>query len=306
MDDVALLHELEPEAARLLERHLANAEEWFPHDVVPWERAQSLVDEGFTYGIDSVPEGVRSALFVNLLTEDNLPWYSRTISRMFSRESAWGEWVHRWTAEEGRHAIAMRDYITVSGLLDPVELERGRMIQVSTAVVPEPPTAADGMCYVAIQELATRISHRNTGKYLNDPVGYNVMMRLSTDENHHHLFYRDLVSKLLEMDPSSAVTALSRQVIDFAMPGVGIPHFEHHAKNIAKSEIYDFVIHYERILVPLLQRHWMIENISGLNAAAEQARDSLMNHMARLGKIVSRQNERRAATADSETAAGVH
>ncbi len=295
MDDVTLLHELEPEAARLLERHLANTEEWFPHDVVPWERAQSLIDEGFTYGVDSVPEGVRAALFVNLLTEDNLPWYSRTISRVFSSKSAWGEWVHRWTAEEGRHAIAMRDYITVSGLLDPIELERGRMIQVSTAVVPEPESAADGMCYVAIQELATRISHRNTGKYLSDPVGYNVMMRLSTDENYHHLFYRDLVLKLLEIDPSTAICALERQITNFAMPGVGIPNFEAHAKNIAKAEIYNFTIHYERILVPLLNRHWLIENISGLNAAAEQARDSLITYMARLAKIVSRQNERRAA-----------
>jgi acyl-[acyl-carrier-protein] desaturase len=296
MDDVALLHELEPEAARLLDRHLENAEEWFPHDVVPWERAQSLVSDGFTYAADSIPEGVRSALFVNLLTEDNLPWYSRTISRVFSSTSAWGEWVHRWTAEEGRHAIAMRDYITVSGLLDPVELERGRMIQVSTAVVPEPETAADGMCYVAIQELATRISHRNTGKLLNDPMGYAVMMRLSTDENHHHLFYRDLVSKLLEIDPSSAVCALHRQITNFAMPGVGIPNFENHAKNIAKAEIYDFAIHYERILVPLLTRHWVIENVAGLNAAAERARDSLTSYMARLAKIVTRQNERRAAS----------
>lgn len=297
MDDVTLLHELEPEASRLLERHLGNAEEWFPHDVVPWERAPSLLEKGFTYATDSVPEAVRSALFVNLLTEDNLPWYSRTISRVFSRDSAWGEWVHRWTAEEGRHAIAMRDYITVSGLLDPVELERARMTQVSTAVVPEPESAADGMCYVAMQELATRISHRNTGKLLNDPVGYNVMMRLSTDENYHHLFYRDLVSKLLEMDPSTAVTALSRQVLNFAMPGVGIPHFEHHAKLIAKAEIYDYVIHYEKILVPLLTRHWVVDTLSGLNAVAEQARDALMNHMDRLSKVVARQIDRRAASA---------
>lgn len=297
MDDVALLHELEPEAARLLERHLGNAEEWFPHDVVPWERASSLVSDGFTYASDNIPVAVRSALFVNLLTEDNLPWYSRTISRVFSRDSAWGEWVHRWTAEEGRHAIAMRDYITVSGLLDPVELERARMTQVSTAVVPEPESAADGMCYVAMQELATRLSHRNTGKLLNDPVGYNVMMRLSTDENHHHLFYRDLVSKLLEMDPSTGVIALSRQVLNFAMPGVGIPHFEQHAKLIAKAEIYDYVIHYEKILVPLLTRHWVVDALSGLNAAAEQARDALINHMERLSKIVARQIDRRGAAA---------
>ena len=36
-----LLLELEPEAERLLERHLAVAEEWFPHEYVPWDRGRS-------------------------------------------------------------------------------------------------------------------------------------------------------------------------------------------------------------------------------------------------------------------------
>ncbi len=35
--------------------------------------------------------------------------------------------MHRWTAEEGRHAIAMRDYLLPSRAVDPVELERLRM-----------------------------------------------------------------------------------------------------------------------------------------------------------------------------------
>jgi len=222
MDDLALLSELEPEAERLLNRHLESAEDWYPHDYVPWDRAQRLLTDGFSYGESELPEGVRSALLVNLLTEDNLPWYTRTISRMFGGESAWGTWAQRWTAEEGRHAIVMRDYITVSGLVEPRELEDGRMAQVSSAIVPEPESAADGMCYVAVQELATRISHRNTGTML-DKTGYDVMMKLSTDENRHHLFYRDMVTKLLELNPSLAVEALERQIVNFAMPGVGIP-----------------------------------------------------------------------------------
>lgn len=300
MDDVAILTELEPEAERLLNRHLETAEEWYPHAHVPWERAQRLVEEGFTYGQNSLPEGVRSALLVNLLTEDNLPWYTRTISRMFGGESAWGEWAQRWTAEEGRHAILMRDYITVSGLVEPHELEDGRMAQVSKAIVPEPPGAADGMCYVAVQELATRISHRNTGTMLDDKVGYDVMMKLSSDENRHHLFYRDLVSKLIELDPSTAVEALERQVVGFSMPGVGIPGFAEHSRAIAQAGIYDFAIHHERIIVPLIVRHWAIDKIEGLNATAEKARESLMRHIERVGKVAKRQAERRASLASAE------
>jgi len=56
---------------------------------------------------------------VNLLTEDNLPSYHHEIALIFGREHAWGEWVHRWTAEEGRHAIAMRDYMLVARKVDP-------------------------------------------------------------------------------------------------------------------------------------------------------------------------------------------
>lgn len=301
MDDLALLKELEPEAERLLNRHLDSAEDWYPHDYVPWDRAQRLLIDGFSYGEADLPEGVRSALLVNLLTEDNLPWYTRTISRMFGGESAWGVWAQRWTAEEGRHAIVMRDYITVSGLVEPRELEDGRMAQVSSAIVPEPESAADGMCYVAVQELATRISHRNTGTML-DKTGYDVMMKLSTDENRHHLFYRDMVSKLLELNPSLAVEALERQIVNFAMPGVGIPGFAEHSKAIANAGIYDFAIHHEKIIVPLVFRQWAIDKVEGLNASAEKARENLMRHIERVGKVAKRQAERRAAALDAAAA----
>ncbi|MEY3266891.1 MAG: hypothetical protein RJA15_1337 [Actinomycetota bacterium] len=297
MNDSQLLAELEPVAERLLNRHLDTAEDWYPHEEVPWYRAARLAVDGYSYGEKSIEPGVRSALLVNLLTEDNLPWYTRTISRMFGGESAWGVWAQRWTAEEGRHAIVMRDYITVSGLVEPRELEDGRMAQVSAAIVPEPLSAADGMCYVAVQELATRISHRNTGTMLEDKVGYNVMMRLSSDENRHHLFYRDMVTELLALDPSMAVEALERQIVDFAMPGVGIPGFVEHSKAIAQSGIYDFAIHHEKIIIPLVVRHWAIDKVEGLSPTAEQARDRLMHHIERVGRVAKRQADRRASAA---------
>ena len=59
-----------------------------------------------------------------------------------------------------------------------------------------------------MQELATRIAHRNTGKLLEDRLGYEVMARVASDENLHFLFYRDLVTAALEVDPSTTVIAL--------------------------------------------------------------------------------------------------
>ena len=62
----------------------------------------------------------RTALIVNLLTEDNLPSYHHEIATLFGRDGAWGTWVHRWTAEEGRHGIAIRDYLLTTRAVDPV------------------------------------------------------------------------------------------------------------------------------------------------------------------------------------------
>jgi acyl-[acyl-carrier-protein] desaturase len=289
-----LIAELEPTVATLLDRHLSQSKEWFPHELVPWGRGSDF-ERGWewTPDVSPMPEAVRSSLFVNLLTEDNLPYYFRTIEAMFGRDSAWGEWSRRWTAEEGRHSIVIRDYLTVTRGLDPTALERARMAQVSCGQVPEPELPQDGMVYVSLQELATRIAHHNTGKMLEDPAGYEVMKRVASDENRHYLFYRDLASAALEIDPSGMVLAIERQVREFEMPGTGIVDFEAHARSIAAAGIYDFLIHYEQILLPVVVRHWGVEQLEGLTPEAEKARKSLMTRIERIGRAGRRQAARR-------------
>ncbi len=299
MSSVALLAALEPTAGRLLDRHLATNKEWFPHELVPWGQGRDFEADYQWAPDDAVlsPE-VRSALFVNLLTEDNLPYYFRTIERMFGGDTAWGTWARRWTAEEGRHSIVIRDYLTVTRSIDPVELERARMAQVSCGEVPEPETVLDGLVYVALQELATRIAHYNTGKLLSDPAGYEVMKKVASDENRHYLFYRDLVTAALELDPSGTVMAIERQVRTFEMPGTGILDFEVHAKAIAHAGIYDFAIHHDQILAPVVLRHWAVESLEGLSPEAEQARAALVKRIGRIAMAGRRLAARREETAE--------
>ena len=299
----ALLAELEPTAARLLDRHLSTSKEWFPHDFVPWSQGQDF-EPGYEWSPDevSLSDEVRSALFVNLLTEDNLPYYFRTIEAMFGRDSAWGTWARRWTAEEGRHSIVIRDYLTVTRAIDPVALERARMAQVECGEVPEPGTPQDGFAYVALQELATRIAHHNTGKLLEDKAGYEVMKKVASDENRHHLFYRDLVTAALEVDPSGMILAIERQVRTFEMPGTGIMDFDAHAKAIAKAGIYDFLAHHDQILVPVVLRHWGVAEIDGLSPEAEIAQAALVKRIHRIGKAGRRFASRRDETAAAEPA----
>jgi acyl-[acyl-carrier-protein] desaturase len=164
---------------------------------------------------------------------------------------------------------------------------------VSCGQVPEPELPHDGLVYVSLQELATRIAHHNTGKMLDDPHGYEVMKRVAADENRHYLFYRDLATAALEVDPSNMVLAIERQVREFEMPGTGIIDFETHAKAIAKAGIYDFLVHYEQILLPVVVRHWGVEKLEGLTPEAEQARHALMVRIERIGKAGRRQAARR-------------
>jgi acyl-[acyl-carrier-protein] desaturase len=299
------LAELEPVAARLLDRHLAGAKEWFPHEFVPWALGRDF-EPGAPWdpeSVDLAPE-VRSSLFVNLLTEDNLPYYFRTIETLFGRDSAWGTWVRRWTAEEGRHSIVLRDYLTVTRALDPVALERARMAQVERGEVPEMDTPADGIVYVALQELATRVAHHNTGKRLADSAGRNIMKRVASDENRHYLFYRDLASAAIELAPSEMVLAIERQVRTFEMPGTGIIDFQAHAQAIARAGIYDFQVHHDQVLVPVVLGHWKIESLDGLTPEAEDARAVVLKRIDRIGRAGRRFARNREAAARSLVGAG--
>jgi acyl-[acyl-carrier-protein] desaturase len=290
MDDAVMLAELLPTVERLVDRHLSMAKEWFPHDIVEWRPPPVTTVHGSN---DPLPEGVASALFVNVLTEDNLPYYFASIDGLFGRDGAWGYWTRRWTAEEGRHSIVLRDYLIMSGRIDPVLLERARMAQVTGGVSPQPTSIADAFAYLALQELATRIAHHNTGKALPDTEGYTVMKRVAADENLHYLFYRDLVSAALEIDPSGMVEAIKRQVLTFEMPGTGIPGFAQHAKAIAGAGIYDLSVHHDSILRPVVLGNWNVEGRQGLTPEAEAARRRLVQFITRLGRASSKSKERR-------------
>jgi acyl-[acyl-carrier-protein] desaturase len=294
MNDEELLHELAPEAERLLERHLATAKEWFPHELVPWEQV-AVRDPREPFDPDHRPmdDAVRRALVVNLLTEDNLPYYTTEITRLFGCDHPWGAWARRWTAEEGRHSIVIRDYLTVTGSVDPVALERGRMQHASYGFHQPIEGSADGFVYVALQELATRISHRTTGTLMTDKAGYDVMGRVANDENLHYLFYKDVAAAAVAVDPSAMVLAMERQVKGFQMPGAGIDDFAASAKAIAAAGIYDLEIHHDQILAPVILRHWRLESLEGLTPEAEQGRARLANRLERIGKLGRQQAERR-------------
>jgi len=302
-----LVRELEPVAARELDRHLAMAKEWFPHEYVPWSEGTNFDGEydgdAWAEGQSPVDAVSRTALVVNLLTEDNLPSYHRALSDITGRESAWGEWVHRWTAEEGRHAIAMRDYLTVTRAVDPVALERERMDHMGhgfESVHEE--SVLTTMAYVSFQELATRISHRNTGRHTDDPGCDRLLARIAADENLHMLFYRNVMEAAFHLSPDAAMQAVAQVAENFAMPGSEVEGFTRRSLTIALAGIYDLRIHHDEVLAPVL-RAWNVWDREDLGPEGVAARERLAAFLAGLDADATRFEQRRAERAARAAAA---
>ena len=293
-----LLLELEPVVEENLNRHLTMAKEWFPHEYVPWSDGRNydgpLNGDAWSVEDSEMSDVARSALIVNLLTEDNLPSYHHEIATLFGRDAAWGDWVHRWTAEEGRHGIAIRDYLLTTRAVDPVQLERLRMDHMSTGYTALHDDMVRSLAYVSFQELATRVSHRNTGKITGDAVGDQLLARVAADENLHMVFYRNLLGAALELDPSQTMRAITDVVTQFAMPGTDIAGFQRKAVEMAIAGVYDIRQHRDDVVAPVL-RFWNVFEIEGLDAEGEKARTELADFMAELEKQALRFEDKRDA-----------
>ncbi|CAJ1503932.1 acyl-ACP desaturase [[Mycobacterium] holstebronense] len=302
LTDLEILRELEPVAATNVNRHELVATAWSPHDYVPWGRGRNFARMG---GSDWSPEQsqlsdvAKAAMITNLLTEDNLPSYHRQAAKYFSDDGAWAAWVGRWTAEENRHGIVIRDYLLVTRGVDPVALEQARMQHVSNGFGATAEEDARhktdfllSVAYVTFQELATRVSHRNTGKVCNDPVADRMLQRVAADENLHMIFYRNVCGAALDLVPDQALEAVADVVENFRMPGQGMPNFRRNGVLMAKHGIYDPRQHLDEVVRPNL-RKWRIFERDDFTSRGEQRREQLATYLENLERQVIRFEEQR-------------
>jgi acyl-[acyl-carrier-protein] desaturase len=287
LTDLQLLRELEPVVEPLVDRHMRMKKDWNPHDFIPWSDGKNyyaLGGQDWDIEQSKLSEVARVAMLTNLLTEDNLPSYHREIAMNFSMDGPWGFWVNRWTAEENRHGIALRDYLVVTRNVDPVELEMLRVEQMTRGFSPGQnqqgglelfaESLFDSVIYVTFQELATRVSHRNTGKACEDPIADQLLQRVSADENLHMIFYRDVSEAGFEIAPNQAMKSLHKVLRNFKMPGYTIPDFRRRAVTIASGGVYDPRIHLDDIVMPVLKK-WRIFEREDFNGESARMRDDL-------------------------------
>jgi acyl-[acyl-carrier-protein] desaturase len=166
--------------------------------------------------------------------------------------------------------------------VDPIGLEQARIAQVTAGFSPgqqgqraiRPDSMLDALSYVTFQELATRVSHRNTGMACAEPIADQLLKRVAADENLHMIFYRGLTAAALDIAPDQATTSIWRMLVNFQMPGFAIPNFRRNAVKIAIGGIYDLRQHLDDVVMPVL-RKWRIFEREDLGPEGARRRDEL-------------------------------
>jgi acyl-[acyl-carrier-protein] desaturase len=148
------------------------------------------------------------------------------------------------------------------------------------------------LAYVSFQELATRVSHRNTGRATGEPVADQLLARIAADENLHMIFYRNLLQAAIQLDPDQTMRAITEVVKTFEMPGADIPGFQRKAVEMAIDGIYDLRQHRDDVVMPVL-RFWKVFEVEGLSAEGEQARIELSEFLEDLDAQASRFEDKR-------------
>ena len=199
---------------------------------------QENVSQWASHNIDIEPI-VKATLLVDAATEENLPWYTARIDRGFE---SWQEWNGRWTAEEKSHGEIMVRDIEARGILNmSTEWLPVREQNMATGIHPLITSLADGVAYVATQELLTKLAHFQSSRIM-DARGAKTLRAIGADEGRHYQFYMSALKALSLIDPDAALSAMRRQHQgdNFAMPGQkGIPDYEKYARIIALSGIFD-------------------------------------------------------------------
>ncbi len=99
-EKLALVEAIDSRVESLTEAHLSRRSDWYFHDIVPWERGESFREKPWDVSQCTISEDARTSLVLNLLTEDNLPYYHALIEKHMPNTSAFVKWNRLWTAEE--------------------------------------------------------------------------------------------------------------------------------------------------------------------------------------------------------------
>ena len=247
-----------------MEAHERKRELWFPSDLLgpqpdacPDEFIRKLRDQA-----RGIPDPIRAALALNMLTEEGLPHFHRLLAVYLGDESHWRAWNNLWTAEEDRHGQVLHDYARDTRLFDQRKIEEMQFEYLRAGFHPEwdrDPYRV--FAYTTVQERATQFSHGETGRIVGEyePRLAEVLSHVAKDEARHYAFYRTVFEEILQRDPDQALHSASFILPAIDMPGVTMPGFKELAEVIRRAGIYG-PRDYLRIVQEQI-RYWKIESL---------------------------------------------
>lgn len=283
-----VLRSMEEYVVDQLQRHLAQRRLWFPSDLIQSNCDEQVDSEKMRTreAAKDLPDQVRVALAINLLTEEGLPHFHRLIAVHLGNESPWGQWNGIWTAEEDRHGCVLRDYVRDMQIFDMRALEWMQYRYIEQGFNPQ--WESDPyrlLAYTSLQERATQVAHANAGRASgrHEPLIQRILAHVSGDESRHYAFYRNVFGEILSRDKERALHALYKVMPALAMPGHVIPSYELMSDVMRRAGIYG-PRHYQRIVEELLT-FWRIGILTGLSAAGRELQDKLMKIPGRLRRM---------------------
>src|SRR5438093_552484 len=136
---IEVLRDLEGRVRDLMEAHERKRELWFPADLLhagPDACADEFVGR-LRAQAEGIPDAIRAALALNMLTEEGLPHFHRLLAVYLGDESHWRAWNNLWTAEEDRHGQVLHDYARDTRLFDERKIEEMQLEYIRPGFHPE-------------------------------------------------------------------------------------------------------------------------------------------------------------------------
>jgi acyl-[acyl-carrier-protein] desaturase len=237
-----LMAELEPVVEENYHRHIDTVEPWYAHDFVPFDRGENFE---FLGGKDwdpsqvTLPKHITDALEILLITKDNVSGVHREFVEHFILEDWWGMWIGRWTAEEHLHAIVLREYLVVTRDIDPVANEAVRVEHVMKGYRADTLSKIETLVVMALREREHAVFCRRLARQIDDPTLRSLIETIAKDEERHLMFFENLVSACLRLEPEETVAAIAAQAAGRHVVGADIDAYQDKVANVAEAGIFD-------------------------------------------------------------------